>query len=331
MKKRKHILSIFLTIPLILGTLGVDLRGFYPAEYPAIMVVPAITLNETLAQGENLTVSIYTDYNESDITGFQFKLYYNASILNIGVNKTDTWIGGGMAQLTYNTTVKPVVENSEMVYVNEILKTRDVDYLISYDSGSIWFFPFAAPPISSQVKATYQYGVVNGDLITESKSPNARFKAGTFNNTSGELLLTKGYFFYQAEPVNITSGPGILANVSFTVVGYGISNITLGDDTQLWGYTDGGMGEKYIIIDAQYEPDHIQHGYFSNKILGDLDGDGDVDWVDFGDFASAYGSKGPPQKDPADGNYNLQADLDLDGDVDWVDFGDFATNYGRSI
>ena len=66
-------------------------------------------------------------------------------------------------------------------------------------------------------------------------------------------------------------------------------------------------------------------------LVGDIDGDGDVDWRDFGDFATAYGSKGPPQVPTPDPKYNLQADFEPDGDVDWVDFGDFATNYGRNI
>ncbi len=66
-------------------------------------------------------------------------------------------------------------------------------------------------------------------------------------------------------------------------------------------------------------------------IVGDIDGDGDVDWQDFGDFATAYGSKGPPQIPTPDPDWNPLADLDCDGDVDWQDFGDFATHYGESI
>ncbi len=66
------------------------------------------------------------------------------------------------------------------------------------------------------------------------------------------------------------------------------------------------------------------------KIPGDIDGDADVDWQDFGDFATAYGRKGPPQVPTPDPLYNPQADFDWDGDVDWVDFGTFATHYGTT-
>ncbi len=57
---------------------------------------------------------------------------------------------------------------------------------------------------------------------------------------------------------------------------------------------------------------------------GDVDGDGDVDWVDFGDMATYYGIKfeEPPYH---------PADIDYDGDVDWEDFGTFATNYGMHV
>lgn len=59
-------------------------------------------------------------------------------------------------------------------------------------------------------------------------------------------------------------------------------------------------------------------------IAGDIDGDGDVDTLDFFAFASAFGSK------VDDDNYNPEADLDNDGDVDRFDFFAFAVNYGKT-
>jgi len=80
---------------------------------------------------------------------------------------------------------------------------------------------------------------------------------GTFNNTIGKLSLTGAFFFYIFPPAPTTSGPGILANVTFTVVGYGSSDITLGDDTVLKSPTAN-------IIDALANPEQIGDGYFSN-------------------------------------------------------------------
>ncbi|NIU58448.1 MAG: hypothetical protein GWN67_19295, partial [Phycisphaerae bacterium] len=62
-------------------------------------------------------------------------------------------------------------------------------------------------------------------------------------------------------------GPGILANVTFTVVGLGFSDITIGPETILKGWDlDAGPpgGDKYDIINAFDDPDQIQHGFFCN-------------------------------------------------------------------
>jgi len=105
--------------------------------------------------------------------------------------------------------------------------------------------------------------VTNGDLITTDKQPNATFWPGTFNNTAGTLSVTTGFFFFLLEPAPITSGPGTLANITFTVVDIGESNITLESETKLVGYTNDGYGDPYKIVDGEI-PDHIGNGHFSN-------------------------------------------------------------------
>ncbi|MFX1535952.1 MAG: cohesin domain-containing protein [Promethearchaeota archaeon] len=100
--------------------------------------------------------------------------------------------------------------------------------------------------------------VVNGDLITDSEGYRFLFVPGPFDNVAGELLLTAAFFF---TPDVTATGPGTLANVTFTVVGYGSSNITLGSSTKL-------AGPDYGIIDGEIWPDHLGHGYFSNEING---------------------------------------------------------------
>jgi len=55
----------------------------YEPQYVA--VVPHSTVNPNLTIGTSYTVSIYTDYNGSDITGWQFDLSYNPHVLQ-GVN-----------------------------------------------------------------------------------------------------------------------------------------------------------------------------------------------------------------------------------------------------
>ena len=132
----------------------------------------------------------------------------------------------------------------------------------------------------------------------------------TINDPSGYLHYSISEFF--GEPA--FTGNGRAAIIHFTVSSYGSSpldlyEINLGDDV--------------------VPPNPIAHtpidGYFNNKILGDIDGDGDVDGVDFGLFAPCYGSS------LGQATYKVEADLDHDGDVDGVDFGLFAPNYGTSV
>jgi len=106
--------------------------------------------------------------------------------------------------------------------------------------------------------------VTNGDLITTAKHSMAMFMPGSFDNTAGKLSLTAAFFFFVLEPAPMTSGPGTLANVTFTVVGVGESNITIGPETRLIGYTENGIGDPYYIINAAAMSDHIGHGYFNN-------------------------------------------------------------------
>jgi len=157
-----------------------------------ITVIPQSTVDPNLGPGNNYTVSIYTDYNGSDVWSWQFELSYNPIVLE-------------------------VIE------------------------------------------------VVNGDLITTDKHPDARFEAGDFDNTLGKLSQTKVYLYYTELPVPTTYGPGILANVTFTVVGTGDSNITL-SKTKLTGYNP--TTEEFYEIVSDWKPSirHILHGYFRNTV-----------------------------------------------------------------
>jgi len=192
-----------------------------------------------------------------------FGLEYNPNVLHGGINNTDTWTGDGGTKM-FVATGNPILADSEKVYVNEILMTRDVHYQILYEPGLINFM--TAPGDGAEVKATYFYdGVVNGDLITTDKHPDAKFKAGDFNNTLGKLWQTNAFFYYTEKPIPTTSGPGILANVTFTVVGTGDSDITLVEsETKLTGYN--AITEEFYEIVSDWKPNigHILHGYFTN-------------------------------------------------------------------
>jgi hypothetical protein len=131
------------------------------------------------------------------------------------------------------------------------------EYSVDYAEGKIKFF--VPPDGGTKVEVTYLYsGVTNGDLIALDM-PRAAFTAGTFNNTLGRLSVTMAFFFPLPPPIPVTSGPGTLATIAFTVVGEGTSDITL-ERAALVGIHDG---DTYCIVDDTM-PAHIGHGYFDN-------------------------------------------------------------------
>jgi hypothetical protein len=170
--------------------------------------------------------------------------------------------------------------------------------------------------------------VSNGDLITTAKHSSATFVPGSFNNTVGKLSLTKAYFYHISPPPFRTSGPGTLANVTFRVIGYGISDINISatwDEFAILGGYNTAEGGYYNIIEGYLEPEKLGQGFFSNKLAGDIDGDRDVDCMDLYMLGKSYGSlSGQPK-------YKRTCDLDLDGDVDSIDLGVLTLNYGKSI
>jgi len=265
MNREKTLLMTMLLL-FAFGALSVNM-GVVSAVplYPSIAVVPESTIDYiNYPPGTEYSVSIQTDYMGEDIWAWQFSLSYNPNVLQIATfDATNTWTGTGVKKV-FDTTKAPIVSASEMVYVNNVLQTRNVDYTIDTAVGRITFM--IPPSPGAVVKATYTwFGVVNGDIINKSVDPSATYLPGAFDNTLGKLSLTGAYFSYTypAPPYTMFAA-GPLATIIFRVVGSGASDITLGKDTQLRGW-DPVTGD-YAIIDASAMPDHIGHGYFENGI-----------------------------------------------------------------
>ena len=112
------------------------------------------------------------------------------------------------------------------------------------------------------------------------------------------------------------SGSGWLGTFNFTVIGYGstVLNIT---------------HSLTKLLDQGTPPQLIAHttvdGYFSNKILGDVNGDGIVDGADFSLMGGAY------RAEPGDPNWLDDADINRDGIVDGADFSIAGGNYRKEI
>ena len=132
--------------------------------------------------------------------------------------------------------------------------------------------------------------------------------ANLINDAEGWLYYSVSQDFGETSGVN---GSGVVAVITFSVDDYGHSELDL--------YETILGGSDYLPIDHE-----AIDGYFSNKILGDVDSDGDVDVSDLFDLNKAYGSKlGKPNWDP-------NCDFNRDNKADASDLFDLSKNYGKS-
>jgi len=90
-----------------------------------------------------------------------------------------------------------------------------------------------------------------------------------------------------------------------------------------WAGSQGvAMASARITLDGASTNISYPFGFVVGDSWGDMEPDGDIDIMDFGIFADAFGSvSGSPR-------YNWKADTERDGDVDIIDFGWFADAYG---
>ena len=70
---------------------------------------------------------------------------------------------------------------------------------------------------------------------------------------------------------------------------------------------------------------------YPTQCHGDVDGDGDVDTVDWPTFRDSFGSNYCDDWNGGAGPYNPCGDLDHDGDVDTVDWPGFRDNFGKGV
>ena len=128
----------------------------------------------------------------------------------------------------------------------------------------------------------------------------------------------------------------VTAKYNSTIIGTkAVSNLAQGATQILifnWNTTGVALGNYTISAVASVVSDELNtdnnsftDGAVKIEMIGDCDGDGDVDYNDFIVLAGAYGSAvGQPA-------YKPEADFDGDGDVDYNDFIKLAGNYGKSV
>ena len=138
--------------------------------------------------------------------------------------------------------------------------------------------------------------------------------------TNGFGTFDQEEFAPTIDPLAITSGDGTLVDEIISADGlttYTTALTGTGSTLTLMLNGAGNGGNEYLSWD-----DIVLSEGDATGVFGDFEPDGDVDIIDFGVFADAFGSM------TGDANYNVAADSEPDGDVDIIDFGLFADNFG---
>ncbi|MGD8506535.1 MAG: CARDB domain-containing protein [Candidatus Bathyarchaeota archaeon] len=297
---QKSIITSFLTL-LVLTLFYTNTIHVVAQETHDIMVVSVTPSPTDVQLGELVNITVVVSNRGTENETFDLTAYYETNaietkpVLNLAPNTNTTlfflWNTTDASTGIYtikaeadhlpeetitedNTLVSPIkVRVSESPYIIVIPAstvdqaiTPGLNYTISiytdYDGDDVWGYEFELafnPNVLEGVE------VVNGDLITDDAGTTMP-RGGQFNNTAGRLSLTGNAFFDPpGEPVTVTSGPGTMANITFTVVGRGDSHLVFGDTTRLIGYNS--IMENFNIIDENIpSTGHILGGYFSNQL-----------------------------------------------------------------
>ena len=104
-------------------------------------------------------------------------------------------------------------------------------------------------------------------------------------------------------------GQGMIPGIGF----FSFNQLMAGDTVSILGFSGSGSAIQALIV--------LRHS--ASAIIGDLNGDNQVNFADFLLFAAAFG------KGVGDAGYNPKADLNNDNEVNFADFLLFAANFGN--
>jgi len=225
-----------------------------------IAVVPDTIVDTTLTVGENFTVSINTDYNGSDVWGWQFTLTYNPLIIQ-GVNVTN----GDLI-----TTAKhPTATFIPGEFNNNLGKL----------SVTVAFFFIVSPPPTTTsgpgILANVTFNVIAYGTSDITLGPETKLKAPTYDiidAVENPDHIVHGYFDNTGGPevhdvhvVEVVVSDETHTNVNETVAGGNVTisvelrnegtedetvNVTVTSNTTLIGFNDAVVllkGNKSIV------------------------------------------------------------------------------------
>ncbi|MBT3261739.1 hypothetical protein HN362_05970 [bacterium] len=104
--------------------------------------------------------------------------------------KTETFNGSGLYAETYLLAETGLVENSELVFINNFIQTKNLDYYINYENGTIKFLNLT-PSSSDTIKISYEY--IDSNTLTSGPSNTAYAYQISSNFTDKNLMVNADY------------------------------------------------------------------------------------------------------------------------------------------
>jgi len=159
--------------------------------------------------------------------------------------------------------------------------------------------------------------IISGDFLATSVNQTSSEALGWMMNSTDNAL---GYsVFVESILANVSgiSGNGTLASIEFSILDYGWTDLNI----SLIGTL------PTTLLDSEGDPifPNVLNGYFSNKIFGDVNGDGIVDVLDFSLLGGAY------RTELGDPGWKEGCDFNRDGIVDVLDFSLAGGNYRKKV
>jgi len=157
--------------------------------------------------------------------------------------------------------------------------------------------------VPSKTVAGQGYSVSINVTVENQGDFTENFDLTAYANTTVIFTLTN---------ITLTSGNSTTITFTWNTIGVPYGNYTISANAAI------------VLDEINTADNNYTDGWIVVTILGDVDGNYQVDWMDLGFLGLAYRSK------PGDDNWNPNADINSSGKVDWVDLGWLGLNYGES-
>lgn len=226
------------------------------------------TINSTLIETQDVTdlasntnTTLKFEWNTTNVPIGRYSINATA----IFVPDTDTADNTVIPDSTVDV-VSPYITMLPRNTVDTTLKKGEnytVSIITDYEGDDIWGYQFGL---------TYNPLILNGTSVTNGpviSTEDVTFIPGTFNNTEGRLGLTLAISEDKSVdypyPLLNNTGPGVLANVTFTIVGEGDSPIEFDVvDTKLKRTDNTNIIGRFTNLKTDPTQGKILDGFFQN-------------------------------------------------------------------